>query len=773
MTGEQSVGQSWAAGGYPPGGMPPGGMPPGGMPTGGMPPGGMPPGGMPPGGYPPGGMPPGMSHGGAMVPSSGMGYPAVAQPPGAPSGPVAKKKGSAGLIIGLVVVLLLLAGGGLAAYFLLFSAPKPELVKYVPDDVEIYFEVPSLKKALVAFAGMDPIDDKELDPDKTLDDWVEGFANAFDLEEEVARDVLTNVESYAIAVRAVENDSDAAMLIKFGSASAVEKLLEAKRFDEENEIKGGKRYELDRKEIDDLDKLDKMSTPEKTFSFMGVTGEDQILVWWGSEGLMVFGEADFVEDIGAVIGGKASLEGAEQWKQAKFEEGAVAMGYVDAGIIGDFDPDVRKGYFNDVTPFMGSLRMADAGMIVTLSGQLAGNKMPDSKAFSAPAKVDLMNKLPAETVAYVAYSSKSGIDGKEAEKLLVKQVKDTDPEAAEELEDGLKELDKEYGVSLATLYDAIGDQGVLAITASDKLKIAPGMKPEDAMKYGGIALIQHVGDKDAAEKLVGKLKKEVFEKLGEEVFDIKKDGKGFVAKPKEKEEIPTIIIKFVDDHLVVAVGQKKTAEGIVETFEGKGKSLDGDAAHSKALAAFTGEPHAILWVDTGRITRDLLDEAKDLRKEMAKEGVPVDALILEGDDRMTSALALRVSLDGDRWNYHIDSLNTLAVAPIGGLVTNAALAGAVATSGGLGGGDFGGGENDYLPSDFDTFASGSDDIGVPECNAVVSAMIACAKRKNRPEQVDTAEKLRESFKTIAKFSNDDARKTCQEQIDNMKKFGCF
>lgn len=141
---------------------------------------------------------------------------------------------------------------------------------------------------------------------------------------------------------------------------------------------------------------------------------------------------------------------------------------------------------------------------------------------------------------------------------------------------------------------------------------------------------------------------------------------------------------------------------------------------------------------------------------------------------MTSALAIRVALDGDKWNYQVDSLNTLAAAPIGALVSGAALAGALSGGGDLGGGgDFGGGDNEFKPGDFDTAAKGGDDTGVPECNAVVNAMIACAKRKGRTEQVETANKIRDGYKAMGKFSPDEAKKTCQEQIDTMKKFGCF
>ena len=130
-------------GGYPPGGAPPGapggyGPPPGGAPPGGYgpPPGGAPPGGAPPGGYgpPPGGAPPGAPGGYGPPPGAPQGQP-YAGAPGAPGGPgyggapgaAPKKKGSAGMIVGIVGGVVVLGGLVVGGIMLLGGGKSPPL----------------------------------------------------------------------------------------------------------------------------------------------------------------------------------------------------------------------------------------------------------------------------------------------------------------------------------------------------------------------------------------------------------------------------------------------------------------------------------------------------------------------------------------------------------------------------------------------------------------------------------------------------------------------
>lgn len=585
-----------------------------------------------------------------------------------PPAPPAKKKGKAGVIIGLVVALVLLAGGAAAAYFFLFAAPGPKLAKYAPKDVEVYVEVPSVPKALVAFIGMDAIDDTKLKADDQLERVTKGMAKAFKLDGADARGIFESVDAFSFVVRDATRDSEAAFLVSFSSDEALTKLFDSKRFDKDGSFgQSGVKYEVEAKELDAED-FDEMDRYELAFSSVDVQGDAQALVWFPDQKVLVLGTDDLVEDIADVIEkGKESFADGELMAGAQFESGSSVLTVVDPALLDDLDDEIRDGYFKDVGPFSGSVKFVDAGVMVSVIGQAAGEKMPDDSKLTDAVTLDLPQRLPADTLAYAAFSSKSELTGEEAETAIIKSVREGDKEAGKELEKMLDDLKDEYGVNLATVYDATGDQGVVAVTVSKKYKLdLEELDPEDATKHVAVAYLQHLQDKDAAQKLVKELRTEVVDKLLGDKYEIDKKGDGFVAKPQE-DELPTIRVEFIEDHLVVAAGKKKRADAIFKAFEGQASTLAEDAAHGKAVAAFGGKPHFLLWVDTGRMGDAWLKQLdKDVKKELKKQKIPYQALVLSGDDRMTSALALRVSADEGVWTYQVDALNTLSASALGG-----------------------------------------------------------------------------------------------------------
>ncbi|HTJ83853.1 MAG TPA: hypothetical protein VL400_19175, partial [Polyangiaceae bacterium] len=537
MIGQQQATSSKEAAGYPPQGGPPGG-------------GYGPPPGAPGGGY---GQPPG----GSVPPPGG---PVAAQPPGAPpqGAPAAApaKKGGMGIIIALVG-LLLVGGGAVGAYFLWMRSTGPELAKYAPKDTTMYFEVPSLTKALVSFVGVDFVDVESLDAEGKKDEMAEAFSSSFDIEKSDAEDIMKSVSSVGVAMRDEgKGKKKGAVMIAFSSAGPVGKLLESKRFKEKDELAGGKEYKITKKESDS-DKDEKLSAAEKFFNQIGDSKDEDkdeakknACVWFEKAKIFACGDTDFVEDTGKVISGdKESLAKAnDTFKKAKWPSGSTMLVYIDPESL---DKDAKKDYFDGTGPITVSSRFVDAGMMLTAQAELKGHKLPDENFLDAPAKLELNQKLPASTVAYFEVSTKTSLEGKELRKKLFKFAGSFDEKGSEDAEKGMEEMKDKLGFDLDTVFDAIGDEAIIGVTATDKLTMENVMKKDkDSLKELGFVFIAHLRDKEKGEKILKSLK-DVAEDKGKDAVDVTKDDDGYLFEPKAEAlkdmGIPSLKAAIKDD----------------------------------------------------------------------------------------------------------------------------------------------------------------------------------------------------------------------------------
>lgn len=661
-----------------------------------------------------------------------------------------KKKSSIGLIIGIVAGILLI-GGAAAAAFWYFRSSGPVLAKYMPSDVEVYIEVPDIPKALLKFADVDSVDDKELDSKARVEDAIEGIANAFDVEKADAESLVKSISGIAIGVRNVEKKPEPVILISFSSASGVEKLLASERFSKDGDFNGGTKYEVERRKVDAADRK-KMSPVEVAASQMELKGDKDAFVWFESKKILMIASTDIGEDSAKVMAGdKEGLTKNETFKKAKWESGAVALVYVDSDVIPD--EDFKTDYFKDIGPFLGSIRFADGGMVATLTGELRGSEMPKDDTLTPAVKLSLADRLPDTTVVYMAVSSKSGLTGQEAEDLFVSQVKKKGKSEGKEVEKALEKLKDEYKISLATFYDAVGDEAVVGITSTDKIKLAkPGMEMLDEL---GLAIAIHVRDKEAAEKLLKVARQEGFEKLLESQYDIDKKDAGFVAKPKD-DKLPTVNATFEGDYLLIAVGKKERVKEITSAFTGEGKTLKEDKAHAKAIAALSGKPHVLIWFDAGRAANKILDENKEIKDQMKEMKIPYKAIVLEGDDRLTSAIAVQMSVKDGTWSYKLEMVNPHGLAPLGALAAFRA-----------------------KPS-FDSDLGGSPDIapppsggavGIAECDDYVRIAKNCKNASIRGPMASSADQTADAWKKSLSAGADRniIKESCRMTLDSIRK----
>ena len=692
MIGPQS-GEVQQAAGAPPGGYgpPPGGGsygPPGGGAGGYGPP--PPPGG---GGYPPPAPPPGPGYTqlGPGGPPPGAVQATVAGGPlgmtGGPAAP-AKKGGAGGKIVIALLALLAVGGGAFAAYWFWLRSTGPELAKYLPADTQVYVEMPSVTKALVAAIGMDSIDAKELEAEKRKDDMVEAFESSFDVKKDEAEAFLTSISSVAFGGREINKDekAEACVIIRFSDKSAVEAVLDSKRFEKDGSLAGGTAYTVTRKESKDPDKEEKLNAFEKFFNQLGERKKSKdddegdkddkkkkktVLVWFESPKLLVSGDEGMVEEVGKVIeGDKDNLaKHNETFAKAKWPAGSSMLVYADPEA---FPKEIKKDFFDSVGPVTGSMRFTDPGLLVSAHIDMAGKKVSKKELLPETVALSLYEKVPATTVAYLAFSTKFGVDGKEMEKLIKKSYSDVDERGAEEIEKALDGMKDNLGFGLADVFDSLGDEAIIAVTADDKLAGLAFEKDKTALEHGSVIVIfalDKTDGKDNAEKIIKKLKGTIEEKAKGEI-ELKKTDGGFVATPGDRAKTAmggvdasfSIAIEE-DKYMVVIVGTKKRIDEANEALGGS-ETLKNDKAHKKALTAFEGKPLAVLWVDAGRIAKAIMKESKDVKSAMKDAGVPTDALVLEGDERITAGYAVRAEWKDDTLSVDFDTLNLPVFAAV-------------------------------------------------------------------------------------------------------------
>jgi hypothetical protein len=691
------------------------------------------------------------------------GHPAMAPMQAQAGGAAPAKKGGGGLIIGIVLALVAI-GGAAAAYFLFFAGPKSELSKKVPKDTEIFFEVPDIKNALGAFAGMSIVEAKELDGKKWEGEFKKGLKDAFEIKEDAAEDLLGSIKGIAIGSRGVTRKQQQVTLISFSSADGMEKLLKSERFSKEDDVGSGALYAVEPLKVDDPEEMKDWSAPKKMFARMSYDKKAKYnaFVWFQDAKLLAIGDREYIEDVSAVLGGSDSLASHENWGKAKFESGAQAIVYVSGDLVNNVDDDdikrFTKGYFSEVAPFAGSLKLTDAGSLITMHGEMKGNKIGEEDQFASPVSLDIYEKLPAETIGYIAMSTKKKADGKELKKWFVKKVKSIDENLGDELDKNMDKMDEELGFKITDALDAVGDQMVLAAAVDRTLEYDKETKPEEYLDKVGVGYLVLVGNEDQAKKVVKKIKEKYFDEEGPlaKMYDVDDKGGGFVATPKE-ENSPVPEVRVIVEKEYVLVAAYGLAGRFEEAAKGKGKTLKDDDAHKRAIKSFSGSPRVLAWFDTGWVGEKALafvnddDKMKEELDEFEDEtGISHKALVVKGANRITSAFAISIDTASDKWDLTVQGLNSEALSMAGALgVLIPRLSG--------------GGPSPTRPviEPGGTPPPSGGVTGVAECDALIAKLANCSAI---PESTKTS--ITDALKQAAQMSPSAAAESCKQQMQS-------
>jgi hypothetical protein len=624
----------------------------------------------PPQGHGPGPTAPG--HGpGPTAP--GYGPPAHAMPAGGGRKTIPEqKKGSRTLlIVGLVGVLLVfLVSSAVGAYLLFFSSGgAPEMAATMPRDSEMLIQISNVPKLLVDFKDIEYLDTSLRDDKKVFDEAADSVAKAFDISLDDARAFLVASRSVGIGGRKLSTQPEAAFAIGFASAGAVEALLKSPRFVASGAVgQTGKRYQLTKKQL--------TSSVGQDVLLKGLaeaelgTGKD-VLVWFPDKKLLTFGTEAYVADLAKVIEqGAAAVDANPSFQAAAkdFDSNARLTAFLDPTVFSSIDDakvkELVDSYFKPAGPLTGMLTVKSAGFVTSLTGRIIGSKLPKASTYEAPTKLELPNRLPAETFAYAAFQTATKMSGADVQKLIFDQMEAADPRSKRQAEEGLAQIEKALGVSMTKLVDGLGGEAVLAMAAPtdvalDASILAQG--PQAAAKFN-VTWVQQLKDDTEYKRLAAQLKQKVIPSVRE--VTLTEDGPGFALTPRGAPLPVSLRVKFFDKHLFITAGGNTLCDRAEAAFSKGDRTLKDDAAHQAALAALPDKHHFRLWLDTGRIV-DTLFKNPLLRATASENGMQLDKFRLSGPQRVTSALTVKSEVENEVWSYRLDALNMQALAPLG------------------------------------------------------------------------------------------------------------
>jgi hypothetical protein len=573
-----------------------------------------------------------------------------------------------------VVAAALLVGGLLGAAWWWFRA-APALARYLPKDTQVYVELPSVTKALVGLAGVDAVHEEDLDAEKQKKRVVEAFADSFELG-------LGNVDRFIGGVRAAavagrtgprtgrfDMRPEAVLLLSFTSEDDVERVLSSGRFEKRDRFKGFAQYGVKRRSLDNPDALAKQSPLERALDEIGepkrppeedpeLESKPEIAVmWFADDKVLAVGSRRMVEDCARVATGEhESLQsGNALFDRAEWPLRSTVLAYVDPNLMES--RELRESFLDDPDPVVGALRLLDEGVKLDLRFQLRGAKTPAPALFPVPTPLTLHERLPSDTFAYLELSTRFAGSGKQVEAAFFDAAASIDASSERELQRVVDKLHEETDIELSDLVEISGHQAVIGVVADDgDLKDMLGGSAGELTIVG----IVEVSDNKRAQGLVHDLRDYL-----EGRYDVSRKDGGFLGERKGE---PSVMVKLAGEHLLFAFGKNGSVEDFEDVYAGKGRALSKDSAHENARKLLSGRPVAFMWVDAGRIADAAFsrktggEAATSPRAALRDLDIPIDALDIEGPDRITAWAALFVSRSSGSVTVELQSLNAVTLA---------------------------------------------------------------------------------------------------------------
>jgi hypothetical protein len=578
---------------------------------------------------------------------------------------VKKKSGSkAGLLIGLFALFLALVGGAAAAvYFFFLGGRAPDIARAVPRDTEILVEIPNIKRMGLDALGMDFLEPAAADEQKNVEELTQAVAKAFDIPQEDGIDFLVAADSAGIAGR-ITKTSGGAVVLGFARSGAVEGLLASKRFREVGVIgAGGKRYQLDRK----ADPIPPVSEPVAHGLSNLEIRERPTLAWFPDARLLIGGDEAFITAMAKVFEEEApSLADEARYGEVREQLGddARIRGYVDLpSLTADLavrEKDLVDGYFKAHGPLSGAVRFKDPGILMELNAKISGAKYPAQ--IPPPIALDLAGRLPKETLAYAAMSSKSPLTGAQLRAELLTQMRAISPEHAALAEQRLVEVEKTFGTSVDALADATGEQVAFGVAMPDTFIVDPLKGEQNLTALAAYAVIA-LKDEKPYRSLLTQLKTQLGPAAA--MYEIAEDPTGITLRPRAAPIPIGGFARFTPGYLMIAGGSPDLTERAFKAFSAKDGTLADSAAHKAAMSVLPEKSQFVVFLDAGRLGSSIMDSPL-VKLQLTATGVDLSKFKLKGDQRVTAALAASAEIGADKvWTWRVTALNAPALGAFG------------------------------------------------------------------------------------------------------------
>jgi hypothetical protein len=364
--------------------------------------------------------------------------------------------------------------------------------------------------------------------------------------------------------------------------------------------------------------------------------KDQRLVWFEGSKLLVAGSESIVKGVSAVVEGRAPALSEAQRGAVASGDGPRASGFVAPALLNllaegkvSFPAPLTLAY----TPWEGGVRGAYRVAIAAAGGK-ANLPVPPPQALA------LAKRLPAETAAYVALSTKVPGDAAQAVAAL-EAIQGRDVLVLDTV------LFNQAGVHLADLLGSLGAEGVMGGV------LRPGVTKEaDLEKSSAFVLLLQVADPGPLQAVLEMARDKL---SADKKVKVHVEGAGFSADLPKDGAAPFVRVKLDGGLLFVGAGPRDLVDRAASAAAtGKG-TLGDDAAHARAVSALPAASEVRLWLDVGR----LVEIAAATAPPAERASLDFLRTLSRGPGRTTSALAFTAVPESDRLRLEVDEVNVV------------------------------------------------------------------------------------------------------------------
>ena len=386
----------------------------------------------------------------------------------------------------------------------------------------------------------------------------------------------------------------------------------------------------------------------------------------------------------------------------------------------------------------GALRMTPAGLVARATLPLTGDALPGGVSRAGAASLTFPDRLPVDTVFYLASDLRRGLAPAEAREQVLRMAGSLRTGIAFDLGQSLADLERATGLAVGDLFEMAGDEAALAVFLTKDFRYSlstPLLRT--GIESAGVVFAMKVDGDAAAQRVLAKVRAALAETEMGKLSTITADGAGFVASPVASaharltglsgDALPMLLVRYANKEVVVILARAELADHALAALDGAGATLKDDPAHALARKALRPDARLYAWLDVGRVA-SLVYAANPGASEDAKaRGLPVDAVTLAGPRRVTQAIDLDYRGNGGAWTVAIEALNPWAPALLTGWLVvpererhGSAQPSAVPPPG-------------ATPED-PAHAGGLDDM--PQCKEVLEKLEQCARKAATTEARD-------------------------------------